>query len=197
LRKGRAELQGFLTKRLGALELDAHVQALLRQGWAAIFTTNYDRVIERAYELLADPPQTPVPISATSQLVETDPRFEVPVYHVHGSLFAGERPSISPRLIVLLARWTICRTTATLCDMGDISVRDLRNDTGGVLRRVEAGETLIVHSNRRAVAQIVPLVERPTWLPAAEFFSRVLAHPADPGLRDDLAALQPDALEDL
>jgi hypothetical protein len=51
-------------------------------------------VIERAYELLADPPQTPVPISATSELVETDPRFEVPVYHVHGALFAGERPSI-------------------------------------------------------------------------------------------------------
>jgi len=81
--------------------------------------------------------------------------------------------------------------------MGDISVRDLRNDTGGVLRRVEAGETVIVHSNRRAVAQIVPLVERPTWLPAAEFFARVLAHPADPGLRGDLAALQPDTLDDL
>ena len=57
--------------------------------------------------------------------------------------------------------------------MGVISVRDLRNDTGGVLRRVEAGETLIVHSNRRPVAQIVPLVERPTWLPAAQ-----TAHPA-------------------
>jgi prevent-host-death family protein len=28
--------------------------------------------------------------------------------------------------------------------MDVISVRDLRNDTGGVLRRVEAGETLIV-----------------------------------------------------
>jgi prevent-host-death family protein len=27
--------------------------------------------------------------------------------------------------------------------MDVISVRDLRNDTGGVLRRVEAGETLI------------------------------------------------------
>ena len=90
-----------------------------------------------------------------------------------------------------------CRTSATLRYMGDISVRDLRNDTGGVLRRVEAGETLIVHSNRRPVAQIVPLVEHPAWLPAAQFFSRVLAHPADPGLRDDLARLQPDTIDQL
>ena len=81
--------------------------------------------------------------------------------------------------------------------MGVISVRDLRSDTGGVLRRVEAGETLTVHSNRRPVAQIVPLAERPTWLPAAQFFSKVLAHPADQGLRDDLADLQPDTLDDL
>jgi len=81
--------------------------------------------------------------------------------------------------------------------MGIISVRDLRNDTGGVLRRVEAGETLIVHSNRRPVAQIVPLVERPTWVPGGQFFSKVLAHPADPGLREDLADLQPETLDDL
>ena len=60
---------------------------------------------------------------------------------------------------------------------------------------MQAGETLVVHSNRRAVAQIVPLVERPTWLPSAEFFSRVLAHPADPGLRDaeQLTAIAHDA----
>ncbi len=43
---------------------------------------------------------------------------------------------------------------------------------------------------RRPVAQIVPLAERPTWLPAARFFSRVRAHPADAGLRDDLAELE-------
>jgi prevent-host-death family protein len=81
--------------------------------------------------------------------------------------------------------------------MKGITVRDLRNDTGGVLRRVEAGETLVVHSNRRPVAQLGPLAERPAWIPAARFFSSVLAHPADPGLRDDLSDLQPDTIEDL
>ncbi len=81
--------------------------------------------------------------------------------------------------------------------MDVITVRDLRNDTGGVLRRVEAGEILVVHSNRRPVARIVPLEERPTWVPTAQFFSRVLAHPADPGLRVELAELQPDTIDDL
>lgn len=78
-----------------------------------------------------------------------------------------------------------------------ISIRDLRNDTGGVLRRVEAGETLTVKSNRRPVAQIAPLPTRPTWMPAAQFFSSVLAHRADPGLRAELDALQPDTIDDL
>jgi prevent-host-death family protein len=76
--------------------------------------------------------------------------------------------------------------------MDVISVRDLRNHTGRVLRRVEAGETLIVQSNRRSVAQIAPLQERPVWMPAQQFFARVLAQPADSGLRAELAELQPD-----
>jgi len=81
--------------------------------------------------------------------------------------------------------------------MNVISVRDLRNDTGAVLRRVERGETLIVQSNRRPVAQIAPLLERPTWMSTDQFFSKVLAHPADPQLRQDLAELQPETIEDL
>lgn len=81
--------------------------------------------------------------------------------------------------------------------MGLISIRDLRNDTGAVLRRVEAGETLTVQSNRRPVARIVPLDDRPTWAPAGPFLARVMRDPADPGLRDDLASLFPDTLDDL
>jgi len=94
LRKGRAELQTFLAKRLYGLEPTEHVLSLLSHRWGAIFTTNYDRVIERAYELLPKPEQQPVVVSATGDLVETDPRFEVPIYHLHGALFAGERPDI-------------------------------------------------------------------------------------------------------
>ncbi len=54
-----------------------------------------------------------------------------------------------------------------------------------------------MHSNRRPVAQLVPLMERPTWMPSARFFATALVHPADSGLRIDLAELQPDTIDDL
>jgi prevent-host-death family protein len=41
--------------------------------------------------------------------------------------------------------------------MTEIASRELRNDTVGVLRRVEAGESLTVTTNGRPVAQLVPL----------------------------------------
>lgn len=81
--------------------------------------------------------------------------------------------------------------------MNTISVRDLRNDTGWVLRRVERGETLIVQSNRRPVAQIAPPPERPTWMPTDQFFATALAHRADPQLLRDLAELQPGTIDEL
>ena len=61
--------------------------------WRAIFTTNYDRGIERGYELLSGPPQQPITIARTADLVHVDPRFELPVYHVHGAIF-GPRQQI-------------------------------------------------------------------------------------------------------
>jgi SIR2-like domain len=94
LRKGRAELQAFMTKRLAGLEPDDTLRWLFSRRWSAIYTTNYDNVIERGYELLAAPPQVPIPISVTSDLVQPDLRFEVPVYHIHGSLFHGDTPSL-------------------------------------------------------------------------------------------------------
>jgi prevent-host-death family protein len=43
-----------------------------------------------------------------------------------------------------------------------VSVRQLRNDVSRILRRVTAGERLIVTSNGVAVAEIGPLQERET-----------------------------------
>jgi antitoxin (DNA-binding transcriptional repressor) of toxin-antitoxin stability system len=59
--------------------------------------------------------------------------------------------------------------------MDVISVSDLRDDTEAVLRRVEAGETLIVQRDGQAVAQIGPLPDqRPTWISAERFFAEIL-----------------------
>jgi hypothetical protein len=56
LRKGRPELITFLNKRLSNLEPDEYLKWLFTLRWRAIFTTNYDRGIQRAYELIASPP---------------------------------------------------------------------------------------------------------------------------------------------
>lgn len=67
----------------------------------------------------------------------------------------------------------------------DVPLRELRNNTSAVLRRVEDGERITVTVNGRGVAQLVPLPRRPGFLP----WETVLAHPADTGLHDDLAEL--------
>lgn len=86
LRKSRADLVAYLGKRLGDAEPDEILGWLPQMRWRAIFTTNYDQGIERAYARCAKPSQTPTSISTTSQIIEFDPRFEVPIYHIHGKL---------------------------------------------------------------------------------------------------------------
>jgi prevent-host-death family protein len=70
-----------------------------------------------------------------------------------------------------------------------IGVRELRNDTAAVLRRVEGGETLTVTVSGRPVAALVPLDDRPrfrTW----DWFEHVPK--SDPGLADDLRSVVGD-----
>jgi len=90
LRKGRPELITFLNKRLSNLEPDEYLKWLFTLRWRAIFTTNYDRGIQRAYELIASPPQKCITISSTPEIVRYNPIFEVPIYHLHGSLFESK-----------------------------------------------------------------------------------------------------------
>lgn len=66
--------------------------------------------------------------------------------------------------------------------MSEIALRELRNNTSEVLRRVEAGEQMTVTVNGRGVAQLTPLPRRPRFLP----WQQVLAHPADRGFLEDL-----------
>lgn len=87
IRKGRAALDESVRRSLADLEPDDAFQWLTTFRWRAIFTTNYDRAIERAYNLNPDPPQNPVSISATAELEYTDPRLQVPIFHLHGTLF--------------------------------------------------------------------------------------------------------------
>lgn len=86
LRKSRTDLEAFLSKRLGGAEPAAFLNWLPKMKWRAIFTTNYDHGIERAYARCSKPMQTAISISTTSEVTAFDPRFEVPIYHIHGKI---------------------------------------------------------------------------------------------------------------
>lgn len=74
-------------------------------------------------------------------------------------------------------------------------MRELRNHTAAVLRRVEAGERLRVTVDRRPVAELVPLPSRATWVPRRRVLEGLTQ--ADSGLRDELAAALPDTIDEL
>lgn len=80
----------------------------------------------------------------------------------------------------------------------EIAARELRNSTADVLRRVEAGDEIVITTRGKPVAALVPLAqERRRWLPRAEFVRRLSTSQADPGLRDDLARLAGETTDDL
>jgi prevent-host-death family protein len=82
--------------------------------------------------------------------------------------------------------------------MATVATRDLRNDTASVLRRVQAGEEIIITVNGKPVAQLLPL---PTsgrrWVGRADLARRLRTAQADPGLRRDLARLAGETTDDL
>jgi antitoxin (DNA-binding transcriptional repressor) of toxin-antitoxin stability system len=66
-----------------------------------------------------------------------------------------------------------------------------------LLDRVEAGETVTITVDGRAVAVLQPVSRRPSWFPRDEFVRRVQHRQADPGLAGVLRELAPDSTDDL
>jgi len=69
----------------------------------------------------------------------------------------------------------------------EVSVRQLRDHTAEVLRRVEAGESLRVTVDRRAVAQLVPPGSRSTWVPRQRALAALVQTDAELGREVDEA----------
>ena len=68
-----------------------------------------------------------------------------------------------------------------------VGVRELRKDASGVLRRVEAGESVVVTVHGRPVADLVPHSEtRPTWRQVADL-AALFPGVADPQWDEDMA----------
>ena len=78
---------------------------------------------------------------------------------------------------------------------GDVSVRELRNHTADVLRRVESGERLRVTVDRRPVAELCPLPTREVWVPRQRVVTALTQ--ADSALGDELADALPETIDDL
>jgi len=79
-----------------------------------------------------------------------------------------------------------------------VAARELRNNTADLLRRVEAGDEVVVTTRGRPVAALTPLAdERRRWLPRTELARRLVTAQADPGLRADLARLAGETTDDL
>jgi prevent-host-death family protein len=78
---------------------------------------------------------------------------------------------------------------------GDVSVRELRNHTADVLRRVEAGERVRVTVDRRPVAELAPLAARDVWVPRERVVGALAQ--ADAELADELADALPGTDDEL
>ena len=78
-----------------------------------------------------------------------------------------------------------------------VASRELRNNTRALLNRVEAGESVTITVDGRAVAVLHPVARRPRWMSREEFVARIAGHQADPALRAELRALAPDTTDDL
>ncbi len=79
-----------------------------------------------------------------------------------------------------------------------VASRDLRNNTSDLLRRVDAGEQIVITKRGDPVAALVPFEHpRRRWLPRAELVRRLAGAQADPGLRADLARLAGETTDDL
>jgi prevent-host-death family protein len=85
-----------------------------------------------------------------------------------------------------------CRTIV------EVASRELRNETSGLLRRVQAGESVVITLRGRPVADLVPHRDEVSgWLTPAEVLAIAEGSAADAGLRDDLKRLAGDTTEDL
>jgi prevent-host-death family protein len=82
--------------------------------------------------------------------------------------------------------------------MSEIASRELRNDTAAVLRRVSAGEDVVITVSGKPVARLVAVApRRRRWLGRRELGVRLQAQQADAGLRTDLARLAGETTDDL
>lgn len=84
LRCGRQRLISAVREILGPLQPTGGIEALPAFGWPAIYTTNYDYIVERSYEL-AKKSISPIRSNFDFSLIERQPDA-IPYFKIHGCL---------------------------------------------------------------------------------------------------------------
>lgn len=89
-KNGRKDLINYLRTILQGASPDNYMQWIPTVKWRAIYTTNYDKAIQKAYDNCKKPVQEYVTITHISEYDDFDYHKVVPIIHLHGSLFDGE-----------------------------------------------------------------------------------------------------------
>jgi len=79
--------------------------------------------------------------------------------------------------------------------MKSVASRELRNNTRALLEKVEAGQSIAITVDGRAVATLEPIDRAQRWMARDEFVALIAGGQADPALRADLRALAPDSTD--
>lgn len=83
-------------------------------------------------------------------------------------------------------------------EKAEVPSRELRNDTSGLLRRVEAGEKIVITRRGKPVADLVPhRAATSRWFSPDEVAEVIEQNAADPGLKDDLERLVGETTDEL
>lgn len=93
-KKGRQELVAFIQGCLAQATPDKYMMWIPSIKWRAIFTTNYDNTIQKAFDLHESPIQNYVTITRSTGIKHFNSDFEVPIFHLHGALFEPNAPDI-------------------------------------------------------------------------------------------------------
>lgn len=92
--RGRKELIAFIRECLSNTYPDDNMMWIPSIHWKAIYTTNYDNVIQKAYDRHPSPSQDYITISRATGFRDYNSPIEVPIFHLHGALFEEASPDI-------------------------------------------------------------------------------------------------------
>jgi len=89
-KNGRKELTSYIRNVLVDALPDNSMKWIPMVRWKAIYTTNYDNTIQKAYDSCESPAQGYKTITHITEYDDFDNTRIVPIIHLHGSLFDGE-----------------------------------------------------------------------------------------------------------